>query len=1253
MLLLVHANRAKSDIVYPRDGSDLKAKLCERQLTGNNTIILKESTVYTMSSNNTAGYICTVKNTNDEELMVTIKSANPSCSSIITCDNTSSYRNTMLFYFFNVSVNLIGINITNCGSRIIIEQPTYANCNRSFQFNNTHSAALLFDYCNLTINRMSVTNYHGYALVAVNARNITTDCLIIKNQENWNNDLKAKSHSNGSGLLILFDDCIKHNAVVSLNNSNFTKNIEYYKPGLCFASFFFSVWKNKNKITNVVNAAGITIYMYHRNFIVSIAMNNIHVIDNHGTIAAGILIVMLPHSTGTTEISDSYFSGNTHHFACSGSDLAFYSFSVKTVNPFSLMRTIINESGNQYGSVLIGTWKPLSKTQGFKIDNVTFSGIQANGRGICLSATVYGRHYSKHGSVKITLTGILAHDNGHDNNGRLQSFIPSNLGIFSFRNIDKIFIMGNASFPTIFENNIGSVIQGANSDIFLNGNVTFRHNYAVNGGALYLINCFLYFLNNTQHIVFQNNTAISSGGAIYATKTVYSAKPSCVFRFNNNNTSIKFINNAAEVSGNSIFANPIYDCFFVIGNESNYLTTSSQHMYSSLFTISSKNVTNNCLNISSYVTSVGIENHENIENRSHYFGETIEFRAYAKDGSNKFVYTSVKITIPNMQYHIATRTEEIQQIIESNNNKSTHLTIRMQTDNPVMKNVSVIVYVISYNSNKFVAVHLKMSPCPIGFNFNKKGFCECHPLLQSLQKEVKPNHISCDINTQMIDTSYRFLWLGFTQFNHDNNKTFSISFGCPMSFCNLWKVSGNLTSKSSDSEIYIFTYHHHNHTMIPLCQGNRIGVLCGQCKKGFSVVFGSSDCHKCTSNTGIFVTILVTLLGGVLVIVVLYTLKLTLTAGTLNGMIFYSQLMQVTVVPYLTSLSEDGKVQFFRVVIFFISILNLEISFPICFFNKMDELWKTGLNLLFPIYLLFIVVLLIFLSKFSSWLSTRTSHSSVQVLVTVIHLSFAKFLIAFANTVTWSKVHIGNYNTTVHVWTNDGSVKYRQDKGHIILLIFTSMMVAIFVLPYFILLLAGRYLMRVSSKANKYLRHFYEAIHGPFKENHKYWFAARLILLLILFVLFSFLSLRLSGSIGWSLLIVFTIVQAYNKPFKTKLLNVIDITIMKLSIAIYTCIVYFTKDFQVQNEVLSKLQYVSMSFIFSVSMIMFVFIVVYHFMQVTGLSKRLIIYIDGIKSSYFSGSQELSIKTSLYSNAGSSFYDSIANYREPLLSDAD
>ena len=67
------------------------------------------------------------------------------------------------------------------------------------------------------------------------------------------------------------------------------------------------------------------------------------------------------------------------------------------------------------------------------------------------------------------------------------------------------------------------------------------------------------------------------------------------------------------------------------------------------------------------------------------------------------------------------------------------------------------------------------------------------------------------------------------------------------------------------------------------CIRGRTGVLCGACKPGLSHILGlSHECRKCTDKR-LFLYIPLVLSSGVLTL-----LNLTITEGSVNGIIFYA-----------------------------------------------------------------------------------------------------------------------------------------------------------------------------------------------------------------------------------------------------------------------------------------------------------------------------------------------------------------------------
>ena len=144
---------------------------------------------------------------------------------------------------------------------------------------------------------------------------------------------------------------------------------------------------------------------------------------------------------------------------------------------------------------------------------------------------------------------------------------------------------------------------------------------------------------------------------------------------------------------------------------------------------------------------------------------------------------------------------------------------------------------------------------------------------------------------------------------------------------------------------------------------------------------------------------------------------------------------------------------------FFLSTLNVNFGFPLCFYNGRSKLQNAGFSLLFPLYLVIIVVVLIFHSSFSIRFFNKIAHSSVQVLVTVVHLSFTKLLLTIGDIFTPVQLFSSTMKHNTKVWFNNAYVNYGEFE-HLVLMIVTSVIVGIFLIPYMLIILTGRLLMK-------------------------------------------------------------------------------------------------------------------------------------------------------------------------------------------------
>ena len=205
------------------------------------------------------------------------------------------------------------------------------------------------------------------------------------------------------------------------------------------------------------------------------------------------------------------------------------------------------------------------------------------------------------------------------------------------------------------------------------------------------------------------------------------------------------------------------------------------------------------------------------------------------------------------------------------------------------------------------------------------------------------------------------------------------------------------------------------------CAFNRSGLLCGSCQPGLSLSLGSSRCLQCNTYwpaAFVFITI-AALLAGILLVVALLALNMTVAVGTLNGLIFY-----VNIVAANRSILMPFEEQNFITV--FISWLNLELGIDTCYFPGMDAYSKTWIQLSFvAAYVVFLITFIMvvissYSSKFTNFIGKR---NPVATLSTLVFFSYAKLLEIVLTASSSSVIQYPN-GSNKYIWLPDATVTY-------------------------------------------------------------------------------------------------------------------------------------------------------------------------------------------------------------------------------------
>ena len=370
---------------------------------------------------------------------------------------------------------------------------------------------------------------------------------------------------------------------------------------------------------------------------------------------------------------------------------------------------------------------------------------------------------------------------------------------------------------------------------------------------------------------------------------------------------------------------------------------------------------------------------------------------------------------------------------------------------------------------KSLMLLLELLPCPNGFNLSKERVCECEPRLQ-----VYTN--SCNVTEQSIQHKGDF-WVGYS----NESEGLILHPHCPFDYCK----SGSVTFTFNDTD--------------KQCKHNRSGLLCGRCKQGLSLTFATSQCTECSSDINLLL-LLAFALAGLALVFFLLIFRITVAAGTLNGLIVYANILSLN----RDILLSTNSANFLTV---FIAWLNLDFGIPLCFYNGMDAYARTWLQFVFPVYIWIVIGLIILLSNISQRIAKVFGTNPVAVLATLFLLSYAKILRTIITAVSLTFLEYPDQNKAV--WLHDANIGYLEGK-HIPLFLAAVFMFLTFFLPYTIVLLLGqcfqaRSHMWLFSWANSSrLKAFMDAYHAPYKPRHRYWTGLLLVIRSIMFLALGF-----------------------------------------------------------------------------------------------------------------------------------------------------
>ena len=1027
-------------------------------------------------------------------------------TSVIQC------KSPFAFIFRNVkNLNLKNMTIQDCGADVT-EIIINIQGNESFPIINS-IAFLMISITNLMFENISVQNSTGYGFVGINMigdSHLIGSSFVGNNQHVKNTQLTNYSYNNN--LLCSNDPC-ETPSVIYVTRANDWKIIH---PG-GNAIFVYDYIANNYQIPSL----NIESCLFTLGLDDSIPLSSFNSSSDASlgiTLGTGLGVFMLQESSYSVPINinktvsyrNQAWAGANFYFLEAYERSIIHLWDVKSSRGLS--------PGNGGGFYYTVEVPELNTTRFVMFDRCMFKPDCSPGNTISLQnvislrvteSLIFGQIYACcYGSISIN--NSVFH-NVNCNGGIQVSYYNVFLSNSTFNGAGLVSHHSNVNVAdSTFTNCQSTALTMYFGELWLTGNIYFKNNSASpNGGALYLYLAFI-TIHAPANITFLNNSALERGGAIFITDDPYDQYCSFTFHDPDGNLSFPGITifidySLAGVAGNVLYGGDIELCTFNYSQVPHYNSDSKKAIFKATTKIGQHNGNPSAM-IGSATTAVyhcvnNIAMLDAPSPISAYPGNKVNISIIAVGqlyGASSDVVTYSKcdvISCPNLKINC---------VVENCTNQS----LKATDLQPTNQNCTNYTYLVTANRNKAYSVLLSpvtttyanmvpyifvidITECPFGFKtWSNISMCSADEVLLKY-------HIDNDVDTATVIRS-NTIWIG-----NSSHNTLAVHSNCPYDYCNPNSITFRVAIEQ-DSQ----------------CNYNRTGVLCGGCKPNMSTVFGSNRCIPCTNDQRLWLLIPFSLMGVVLVML-LFLLNCTVSVGTIHGLVLYANIIAPGIF-YRLNFPDPTR------VLIFIAWLNFNFGFETCFYNGMNTIVKVWLQFVFPAYILLLVGVFIYLSRWSSLVARCFRRNAVAVLATLILLSYTKVLETVITVLASTKLDIGNTTANNSVWLADGTVLYAQT-SHAFLLAAGIIVTATFLIPYTTILLLAPWIQtrshwKMFAWINK-LKPFLDTYQAPFKDQYRYWPGILLMVRVVLYIVF---ITNEGNSINANLLAIILILSFYS-----------------------------------------------------------------------------------------------------------------------------
>ena len=1040
---------------------------------------------------------------------------------VIHCSNSEAG-----LFFVNSSVNISKISFYNCGTPVESEtlesqfEPYYDGLYKiRFNFEsyiNLQATLIFFNSTNVNLDQVSLQECSGFCIFTLNTQELMMlNVYISHSSQNTLAEYKCCSEESsknpkctGGNMILFYLD--SDSDVVAPSTKNYTLSI--YDSIFSFGAGPPNNHTQAQSTMSSITVIDITVHY------VTIFLDSVTLFENLGGNFAAI--------SGNSWIGlYNVTSEGANRYACSGTT-PMVSFDVSITNQIGFSPNYMEQIEDVNHTVTIGIdecrffGNIAQDSSGINIDTsliVPFLPIKSKYYAYVLNS-VFSQNRGSFGSCigaggttpvsAVTLILVMVNMTFDENYYRPKSILYDTRNLTNpYRNVPPCCLaLGNVVNATFVNVNISNHntlgVYAYNTRMIFIENNEIRNNTGVQGGGMMLLGTSAIVMFSSV-LRFIDNKA-ERGAAIFITPPVVSSYsyPFCQYQVDgslNGSSSIVFSGNIASITGDIIYGGDVDNCFLF----TNFGITVSDLNINGLFVYEEEinprySISSDAIKVCFCFDEESFCNVSNITTSSIYPGESVNVSVATVGDTD--AYTTGKIKILHEGANVKTVSNELprcfnlsigsSELTRNSSNNTLTLVIDGPYDSDDVTSISIVVPILS---------------CPPGFR-PLGSSCTCDAAIETLGTGVV-----CSIEDQLIyhrDDA----WIGYS----NTSNCVLVSDHCPFDYCKNSNVSFNIYQPDAQ------------------CALDRSGVLCGGCAEGFSIKLGSNECGQCSNS---YLSLLLVFgIAGVVLVIFLILLNLTVTIGTINGLIFYANIVKVNQPIFFP----NGPVTFLSQ---FIAWLNLDLGIETCFYNGMTPTQKVWWQFAFPFYIWIIIVSVIIACKYSKKIASLVSSNAVPVLATLFLLSYVKIIRTYILALKVSKINCGSAVNSV--WAVDGNISYFGD-SHIWLFLFSILVLLVAVIPYTIFIIILPLLERYPRVCGKvwlsFLKPISDAYCGPFKDKFRFWAGLLLLIRLIIANTVPFLPQtgRLLLIIFFVSFLIFFFIET-GGPYKLWYLNLLDV----------------------------------------------------------------------------------------------------------------